>query len=86
MGYIDPIGEDRWARVDMSDVRRRQARHVHVPGWFGAYTWALRHSDYEAAELIRSLNDPKWEAEQLAKLAQMITEPSELEQLIGRVA
>lgn len=52
----EPQGLDRYAKFDQSDTRIRQAQHVHVPSWRGAWIWCLRHQDYDAAELIVSRN------------------------------
>lgn len=40
-----------WNRLGVSE---------HVPGWFGAYTWTLKHGDHDAAILIRCANDPAY--------------------------
>lgn len=45
-----------YAKFDHSDTRIRQAQHVHVPGWRGAWIWCLKHCDQEAADLIYDRN------------------------------
>lgn len=56
MTYREPTGESKWANVDLSEVRIRQAQHFHIPGWRGAWLWCLQHRDREAADLIYDRN------------------------------
>jgi hypothetical protein len=52
-----------YAKFDHSDTRIRQAQHVHVPSWRGAWLWCLKHSDYQAAQLIFDHNKVSDECE-----------------------
>jgi hypothetical protein len=52
-----------YAKFDHSDTRIRQAQHIHVPSWRGAWLWCLKHSDYEAAQLIFDRNKVSDECE-----------------------